>query len=85
MAAGNSIFSVSCDSSLGLSLQSFPGPRSLSGVEVGTSGLCSSDEEDLTVFIEFQKGSQASSRVETCQSSFLLSCQRGVRFPVEAM
>ena len=54
-----------------------------SQVEVGTSRFLSSSDMDLRVPMEFQQGTQASSRVETWNSTFLLRFQRGVRLPVE--
>ena len=49
------------------------GPRSSSGAEAETSGILSSADVDLKVPMEFPQGSQASSRVETCKSTLLLS------------
>ena len=57
--------------------------RSSSGVEARTSGLLSSADMDLGFPMEFQQWSQASSHVETCRYTFLLSCSSSVRLPVE--
>ena len=59
------------------------GPRSSSGVEARTSGFLSSVDLDLGVPMEFKQGSQATSRVETCKSTFLSSCNSSVRIPVK--
>ena len=58
---------------LGFLYSQCQGPRSSSRVEVGTSGFLSSADLDLRVPIEFQQGSQASSRVEPCKSALLKS------------
>ena len=52
-------------------------------VEAGTSGLLSRSDMALGVPMELQQGSQASSRVETWNSTFLSRCKMGVRLPVE--
>ena len=66
---------ASCEGPLQILLQLLLGPRSSSGVGVGTSVFLSSGDMDLGVPLEFQQGSQASSRVETCKSAFLASCK----------
>ena len=43
----------------------------------------SSCNRDLRVHIEVQQGSQSSSPLETWNSTFLSSCKRGVKPPVE--
>ena len=62
---------------------SVPGPRSSSGAEAGISGILSSADMDLRHPMEFQQGIQALSRVETCKSAFLSSCNSIVKLPVE--
>ena len=77
---------ASCQGPLGIPLQSMPGLRSSSGVEAGTSGFLSSADMDLRVSLEYPKGSQASSLVETCKSALLLrwksSCQASYRIDI---
>ena len=51
-----------------------PDRKSSSGAEGATSGFVSSAGMDHGVPMEFQKGSRASSHVETFKSAFLLSC-----------
>ena len=58
-------------------------PKSSSGAEGTTSWFISSARMDHGVPMEFQKGSQASPRVETFKSAFLLNCNSSVRRPVE--
>ena len=43
----------------------------------------SSADMDLGVPMQFQQGSQASSHLETWNSTFLSRCKRGVRHPVD--
>ena len=50
--------------------------------EATTSGFLSRADMDLGVPMEFQKGSQASSSVETWKSAFLSSWKSSVRLPV---
>ena len=45
---------------------------------MGNSGFLSSCNRNLGVPIEFQEGSQAASRVESWNFSFLSSCKRGI-------
>ena len=58
------------------------GHRASSPVEFGTSGFLFSSDMDLGVPMEFQQGSQASSRVETWNSASLSRCKRSVRLSV---
>ena len=44
--------------------------------------VLTSADMDLGVPMEFSQGSKASSRVETCKSAFLSSCNSSVRLPV---
>ena len=81
VALGQSSLHACYQETLGISLQSVLDPRS--GDEDRTSGFHSSADMDLSVPMEFQQGSQASSPVETCKSTFLLSCNSSVRLPVE--
>ena len=67
----------------GVSLETLLWKRASSQVEAGTSGFLYSSEMDLRVPMEFQQGTQASSRVETWNSAPLSMFQRGVRLPVE--
>ena len=64
-------------------LQSLTGPRSSSGFQTRTSGFLSSAYMDLQVPLEFPQECQASSRVQTCKSAFLLSWKISVRLHVE--
>ena len=82
-ASGTSSLCARCLGTLGIPLQSLPGLRYSSGVEVGTSGFLSSVYMDLGVSWEFPQGNQASSHVETCKSPFHPSCKSTVRLPVE--
>ena len=59
------------------------GHRASSLAEAGTSVFLSSADIDLGDPMEFQQGSQASSRVETWNSASLSRFQTGVRLPVE--
>ena len=59
------------------------GPRSSSGAEIATSRLLCNADMDLGVPLEFPQGSQSSSPVESCKSSFLSNCNNSVRLPVE--
>ena len=54
-----------------------------SQVEARTSGFLSSSDMDLGVPMEFQQGSQASSRAEAWNSASLSRFKRGVRLPVK--
>ena len=56
---------------------------SSSGADAGKSRFLSSVHVDLGVPMEFQPGSQASSFLETCKSTFLSSYNSGVRLAVE--
>ena len=47
------------------------------------SRFLSSADMELGIPMEFQQGSQASSHVETCESTFLSSYNSSVRLPVE--
>ena len=58
-------------------------PRSTSGAEARISGFLSSSDMNLGVPMEFPQGSQASSCVEKCKSTFLSSCQNSASLPVE--
>ena len=53
--------------------------KSSSEVEARTSGFCSRADMDLGVPLGHPQGSQSSSRVEICKSSFLSSCNSSVR------
>ena len=57
--------------------------RASSQVDAGTSGFLSSSDMDLWGPMEFEQGSQASSRVEIWNSASLSRCKRLVRLPVE--
>ena len=59
------------------------GHRASSLAEAGTSVFLSSADIDLGDPMEFQQGSQASSRVETWNSASLSSCKRVIRLPVK--
>ena len=59
------------------------GPRSSFGAEATTSGFLSSANMDFGVPMEFWQGSQASSHVEICKSTFLPSSNSRVRHPVK--
>ena len=83
MASGKSSLHVSCEGSLRIPLQLVPGHMSLSGAQDTTSGFLSSADMELVVPLEFPQRSQASSRVETCKSAFLLSSNSRVRRHVE--
>ena len=72
-----------CVGPLRITLQSVLSPSSSSGAEARTSGFHSSADMDFGVPMEFQKGSQASSLVETCKSAFLSSCNSSVWLPIE--
>ena len=65
MASGKSSFHASSEGPLRIPLQSLPVLRSSFVVEAGTSGFLSSADMDLGVPLEFPKGSQTSSPVET--------------------
>ena len=78
VASGKSSLNASCEGPLRIPLQSMQGPRSSSRVVAETSA-----DMDLRVLMEFQKGSQASSRSESWKSSCFSSCQSSVRLPVE--
>ena len=82
VASGKSSLCESYKGPLWIPLQSVPGPRSSSEAEASNLGFLSSAEY-LGVPREFPQGSQASSRVETCKSAFLTSCNRRIRLPVE--
>ena len=71
---------ASCEGPLEISLQSVPGPRSSSGVELEPQG--SSPVPTLMVPLGFPQGSQASSRVESCKSTLLLSWKYSVRLDI---
>ena len=83
VASGKSSHHASCEGLLRIPLQLVPGPRSSSGAQAGTSGFLSSADMDLGHPMEFQQGIQALSRVETCKSAFLSSCNSIVKLPVE--
>ena len=53
-----------CECPLRITLESVPGPRSSSGAEAQTSGFLSSADMELSVPMQFGKGSQASSLKE---------------------
>ena len=53
-----------CERPLRITLESVPGPRSSSGAEARTSGFLSSADMELSVPMQFEKGSQASSLKE---------------------
>ena len=83
VASGKFSLHASCDGPLRIPLQSLLGPRSSSGVEARTSGFLSSADMDLGFPMEFERGTQASSLVETCKSALPWSCITGVRLPYE--
>ena len=83
VASGNSSLHVSWEGTLAIPLHSVLRPRSLSGAENATSDYFSSADIDLGVSMEISQGNQASSRMETCKSAFLLSCNSRVALPVE--
>ena len=58
--------------------------RAVSRVQSGNSVFLSSGVRDLGLPIKVQQGSQASRGVEAWNSTFLSSCQRGIRPPVES-
>ena len=53
---------VSCEGPLGILLQSMLGPKASGQLEAGSSVFLSSADLDLGVPMEFQQGSQATSR-----------------------
>ena len=65
MGSGKSSLHASCEGPLGIPFQALSRLRSSFGVEAGTSGFLSSADMDLGVPLEFPKGSQTSSPVET--------------------
>ena len=83
VASGESSLHEIFEGPLRIPLQSVLGPMSSSGAEARTSGFLSSADMDLGVSVKFPQQSQASSRVETCKSAFLLRCNSSVRLPVE--
>ena len=83
VASGKSSLHVRCVGPLRITLQSVLSPSSSSGAEARTSGFHSSADMDFGVPMEFQKGSQASSLVETCKSAFLSSSNSSVWLPIE--
>ena len=83
VATGKSSLHASCEGTLAIPLHSVLRPRSLSGAENATSDYFSSADIDLGVSMEIPQGNQASSRMETCKSAFLLSCNSRVALPVE--
>ena len=83
MASGKSSLRVSWEGPLEISLQSLLGPKSSSEFEAGISGFLSITDIDLTVRLEFHKGTQESSLVQTCKSTFLSSWKSSVSLPVE--
>ena len=66
---------------LGITLPSMPGPKTLCGVGAGTRGFLSSADIDPGVFLESPQGSQSSSPVGTCTCAFLQSCSSSVTLP----
>ena len=83
VAPGKSSLHARCEGTLAIPLHSVLHPRSLSGAENATSDYFSSADIDLGVSMEISQGNQASSRMETCKSAFLLSCNSRVALPVE--
>ena len=83
VASGKSSLHGRCVGPLRITLQSVLSPSSSSGAEARTSGFHSSADMDFGVPMEFQKGSQASSLVETCKSAFLSSSNSSVWLPIE--
>ena len=82
-ASGKSSLHLGCEGPLGIPLQSVQEHRASSQFEAGTSGFLSSSDMDLWGPMEFEQGSQASSRVEIWNSASLSRCKRLVRLPVE--
>ena len=66
---------------LGITLPSMPGPKTLCGVGAGTRGFLCSADMDPGVLLESPQGSQSSSRVGTCTCAFLPSCSSSVTLP----
>ena len=83
LASGKPSLHVSCEGPLGIPLLSLPELRSSPEVEAGIYVVLPSADMDHGISMEFQQGSQASSRVESCKSALLSSWKRGVRLPVE--
>ena len=83
VASGMSSLHESCEGPLRIPLPSVPGPRTSFGAEATNSGFPSRADRDLGVPMEFEQGSQASSFVETCKSTFLPICISRDRLPVE--
>ena len=81
-ASGTSSLHASGEGPLRIPLQSLPGLRFPSGVETGTSGFLSHASLDHGVPLGFTLGSHASSGVETCTYTVLLSWNNSVRRPV---
>ena len=83
VASGMSSLHASCEGPLQIPLPSVPDPRTSFGAEATNSGFPSRADRDLGVPMEFEQGSQASSFVETCKSTFLPICISRDRLPVE--
>ena len=66
---------------LRIPLPSMPGPKTLCGVDAGTSGFLSSADMDLGVLVESPQWSQTSSRVGECTCAYLASCSSSVTLP----
>ena len=66
---------------LGITLPSMPGPKTLCGVGAGTRGFLSSADLDLGILLESPQESQFSSRVGTDTCAFLPSCSSSVTLP----
>ena len=82
MASGKAILHASFDGPLLIPLQPVPSPKSSSGAEAGICGFLSSANMDSGVPLASPQGSQASSQVDTCTTSFLPSCSSSVRLPI---
>ena len=82
MTSGKASPHASCKGPLGIPLQSVLWPKTLCGVEAGTSGFLSSADMDLAVLLESPQGIQTSSRVGTCTFAFLPSCSSSFRLPI---
>ena len=80
--SGTSSLHASFEGPLGIPLQSLLGPRSSFGVQVGTSVFLSCANIELGLPLGFAQESQASFRVETCNSALLSSWKSSVRLPV---
>ena len=78
-ASGRSSLNPSREGPLGIPLQSLPGPRSSSGVEVGTSGFLSRADVDFGVTLRHPQGSQGLVSCEAVKSTLLSSWKSSVR------